>query len=444
MTRLLAPAFILSILTATTLAAPATKPSAADLHAQAYQLMLDGDFAKAKPLLEQAYQLTPLKERNRALVLNRAILDMTQRTFVMRAIRDLTTYLTKNRGEDELATNILGGALNLAATDPKLKEGGLWQSAFKEWDRRNYVLDHSRPGFRRWGAQWVGDEELKQIRADQDHLKQLVMDQQDAVNRAAERTNALIDQYEAANNQYNAFAPLVGAIQNTMMTPQGAWQAAQTGIIPGAGNLIGALNAGAVTNHTANNAGHVAGVNNSSSSIGVTANTNTNNNGNRPTGTVPVGVLPSGATVGGVAQPGTTVAPPGTISPGTSITSVGTGTYPPGAITPGQPGYNNAWTAYADAVTLLNTLGPEAQAAYKQYTDELTKLHDLQRKVIRPQWPSKFDPIDPNAPDADHPVRSTTQPTTAPAVFKFGSSQDGRAIIPAPKPPAPVAQPIGH
>ena len=79
------------------------KPSPAELHAQAYAAMVAGDFWKAKPLLEEAYKDTPIEKRNRALVLNRAILDFTQKTLIMRGIKDLGMH-TSSRIEPRTNT----------------------------------------------------------------------------------------------------------------------------------------------------------------------------------------------------------------------------------------------------------------------------------------------------------------------------------------------------
>src|SRR4051812_21196055 len=96
-------------------AAPLPQSSVDALAEQGYALMRQGDWVKARPPLEKAYLATPANARGRVMVINHAILDMTQKTYVMRAVKDLTTYLSHNRDEDEYATNVLGGVLNVAA-----------------------------------------------------------------------------------------------------------------------------------------------------------------------------------------------------------------------------------------------------------------------------------------------------------------------------------------
>src|SRR5207248_7611103 len=99
---------------------------------------------------------------------------------------DLTDYLTRNRAEDEPAMNVLGFALNVSATqDPNIKKSALWNQAFKEWDRRNYLLDHGRPGYRRWGTAWITDEAYKEIDSKRAELRLAVDDQTERLRRLA-------------------------------------------------------------------------------------------------------------------------------------------------------------------------------------------------------------------------------------------------------------------
>src|SRR5688572_1795217 len=75
---------------------PATKPSPEQLHAQAYDFMRQDKFDKATPLLNRAYKETPPQQKTRALVLNRALLDLVQKTNPMRAIKDVYDYMAAN------------------------------------------------------------------------------------------------------------------------------------------------------------------------------------------------------------------------------------------------------------------------------------------------------------------------------------------------------------
>jgi hypothetical protein len=315
--------------------APATrsaKPQAVDLaalHTQAYELLLKHDYPKAKTPLEKVYEKTPSASRSRALVLNHAILDVTQKTYVMRALKDLTEYLTKNRDPDEEATNILGGALNTAvAVNSKIKSGDLWQSAFREWDRRNYVLDHSRNGWRRWGTRWIDDAEYARIQEQIKSLKQVVLDQQEVANRAYDRAASVSQQYTNAVNAKEQARYLVQYLQ---------WY-------NGTYNLPRQLN----TN---------------------------------PSDPNYLQFQPSAAV-------------------------------------------NNYTNAYMEA----QRLGPEMEAAIRELNIEQQKLADLQKKVIRPEWPTRFEPVDPNGPEAETPIDNGPAATSAPTETQ--SDVPGNPLLP--------------
>jgi hypothetical protein len=127
---------------------------------RAVALMRERKLSEAGKVLEEICNDTPPEQRTRPLVLNRAIVDIQQRRLLMRGIKELGEYLTRNRAEDEPATNVLGNALAIAIEDEKVKENAVMQMARTEFDRRHYVLDHSRKGYRRWGPQWIPEAEF--------------------------------------------------------------------------------------------------------------------------------------------------------------------------------------------------------------------------------------------------------------------------------------------
>jgi hypothetical protein len=153
--------------------------------------MKQGDYAAARDLLETLYRVTPPPRRTRSMVLNRAIADMGQKTFVMRAVRELGQYLAEHKEDDEQATNVLAGALNIAAHEPRLKRGPIWQAAYVEWERRNEILDRSRPGSRRWGTQWITDEQYAELKEQKKLIEQAIEDQQKRVDEARDQITAL-------------------------------------------------------------------------------------------------------------------------------------------------------------------------------------------------------------------------------------------------------------
>lgn len=153
------------------------QPSAQTLLHDATEAMRLGQLDVAFRAMEKAYAATPPAQRRRPLVLNRAILDLTQKVYVMRAVRELYQYLRANPEPDEPAMNILGAALHITADTPRLKQGALWQSAYKEWERRNDKLNESRPGYRRWGPDWLNDEQHARLQADLEQSQRAIEEQ---------------------------------------------------------------------------------------------------------------------------------------------------------------------------------------------------------------------------------------------------------------------------
>jgi hypothetical protein len=181
-------------------APPASSPSSStspqELHVQALEAMQRRQLEAAVELMEKAYNATPAAQRTRPLVLNRAIIDLTQRINVMRAVRDVSKYLRDHPEPDEQAQNILGAALNIAVTDmPRWRNGPLWQSAFQEWDRRDAQLTEARPGYRRWATQWLEEKQYQQMEADRTELERAVEEQAANVDRARTRVAAVRARY---------------------------------------------------------------------------------------------------------------------------------------------------------------------------------------------------------------------------------------------------------
>ena len=173
-------------------AAATSQPSVSpeELHRQALELKRVGKIDAASAVIDKAYNATPADQRTRPLVLNRAIIDLTARVNVMRAVRDLQQYLREHPQPDEQAHNILGAALNIAAETPRWKKGPLWQSAYQEWDRRNTQLQELRPGYRRWGTQWLEEKQYLQMETDRVELQRAIDEQAANVDHAKTRLAA--------------------------------------------------------------------------------------------------------------------------------------------------------------------------------------------------------------------------------------------------------------
>jgi tetratricopeptide (TPR) repeat protein len=118
-------------------------------HGIAYAYMTKGEFAKARSFADRAYAA---KRGNRSIVLNVAKLD-AQGKDQPRAIAALKKLVLATP-EDEEAINLMGVALNrLAADRPAL--AAKHEAEFQAIQTR---LERARPGFRRWGTEWVDEK----------------------------------------------------------------------------------------------------------------------------------------------------------------------------------------------------------------------------------------------------------------------------------------------
>jgi hypothetical protein len=187
-------------------AAPATKPSPAELHAQAYEFMRAERFDKSMPLLNRAYIQTPAAQRSRPLIFNRALLDLVQKANLPRGIKDLHQHLARNPAPDEQASNLLGSLLEFAAENPRWRSGPLYADAFREFARREAVLERHRPGFKRWGPKWITQEEFDEIKRKDKELQEQMAAQGEVVNRRSTIVNSLRQQYTTAAQRAVAFS----------------------------------------------------------------------------------------------------------------------------------------------------------------------------------------------------------------------------------------------
>src|SRR3954466_2295103 len=99
-------------------AAPRPSRSPAQLHADAVALMRAGQYAKAGVLLDQAIDASATVP-TRALVLNRAIVDVAQKVNAMRAVKDVQQWLAGQTEPDERAVDVQCAAMQIAAKNPR-------------------------------------------------------------------------------------------------------------------------------------------------------------------------------------------------------------------------------------------------------------------------------------------------------------------------------------
>lgn len=131
------------------------------LHGMAVAYLKLKETPKAGELFDDTAPLGAAVARspNREMVINRAALDIIQRTKAMRAAKSLTAWLEKHPGDkpDEDLLNILGTALFIAEqhTTGKSKLDQFAQVYQKENER----LEKTRPGEKRWGVEWLPQRE---------------------------------------------------------------------------------------------------------------------------------------------------------------------------------------------------------------------------------------------------------------------------------------------
>jgi tetratricopeptide (TPR) repeat protein len=154
------------------------------------------EVAKAAAMLDKALPFTTTPDR--ALVLNAAAANMATRTH-MRAAKLTKDYLTAHPKEaDEAMVNALGTALSAATASERKNRFFTDAAAF--YMIANQRLEATRPGYKRFGAQWytTHDAEAKEkaLAVEQKKLDSL----SDTVARAEERLAGAEREYERQRN----------------------------------------------------------------------------------------------------------------------------------------------------------------------------------------------------------------------------------------------------
>jgi len=168
--------------------------------------MREEKFDKATPLLNRAYNETPAAQRSRPLILNRALLDLVQKGNLPRAIKDMSQYFARNPAPDEEASNLLGSLLQLAAENPRWRNGPLYADAFREFARREATLERHRPGYKRWGPKWLTQAEFDEIKRKDRELNAQITEQGQVVSRINMTVTTLTDQYNTAATRARGFS----------------------------------------------------------------------------------------------------------------------------------------------------------------------------------------------------------------------------------------------
>jgi hypothetical protein len=179
------------------------------LHRQAVALMRAGKWRQAMGPMNRLLRARPIGQQPRAVVLNEAILDVKLQASAPRAVRNLTLYLREHHQPDELATNVLGSALDEIADRPGMRKNPLFLEGVTEWQRRNDDLEGTRPGSHRWGVEWLTPKRYEHLRTLRMEHQSRVDQQQYVVNRAAALFNARYATYQNLIAQSNQEPPML-------------------------------------------------------------------------------------------------------------------------------------------------------------------------------------------------------------------------------------------
>jgi hypothetical protein len=126
-----------------------------------------------------------LNAPDRALVWNRAVIDMIQKYKIMRAVKGLREHFDRDPDNNpEEMINLFGTALSTAYRqfeDDEKKPPSLLVDAIKVYERLERQLESGRPGQRRWGVRWISEGEFNQK---MDETRRLEGEIQQLVNNA--------------------------------------------------------------------------------------------------------------------------------------------------------------------------------------------------------------------------------------------------------------------
>jgi tetratricopeptide (TPR) repeat protein len=115
-------------------------------------------YDKAIEPLERAY-LSP--QRGRSLILNRAIVDLVQKTNIARGIKEVKDLLARETAPDEIALNVLGASLGHSGMDEHFSQTAYFQGVAAFYDAKNKELEATRSGDARWGTEWLSREMVR-------------------------------------------------------------------------------------------------------------------------------------------------------------------------------------------------------------------------------------------------------------------------------------------
>lgn len=143
-----------------------------------------------EPAREAMAKVLAAKLTNRSIVLNAAKLDIVSKTDAMRAATNLQRHMKANPEDDE-ALGLWGVAL---ATVVKNKRR-LPDLKVKQYLEAQTLLEKSRPGYRRWGVEWIDDARWVRMEQQREQVMR-------AVTQYEQRLRQEIRNYESIKRIY--------------------------------------------------------------------------------------------------------------------------------------------------------------------------------------------------------------------------------------------------
>ncbi len=141
---------------------PSNPPQYACLNGLGIAYLALGRYEKANEPLDRAYA-SSLRERS--LIINRAILDLVQKTNVTRGLKELKDYLSKQPASDEVALNVMGAGLGISGMEERFSQATYYQSVVSLYESKNNQLEATHSGEGRWGAEWISLDQVKKKKA---------------------------------------------------------------------------------------------------------------------------------------------------------------------------------------------------------------------------------------------------------------------------------------
>jgi hypothetical protein len=162
----------------------------------------------------------------RDLIWNRAVNDMTQKFNIMRSVKMLHDYMDAHTDPDEPLLNLLGTILFIAdETNPPDRR--MLDDAIGFYSQRSMDLEKTHPGQRRWGIQWLSEDDAK---AQFDAYNKALDNYQEAVRTKTAADTHLQDLQNAGRNGLRPSQKDINAAKEKLTAATAAIKAAHDAI----------------------------------------------------------------------------------------------------------------------------------------------------------------------------------------------------------------------